>query len=142
MAKQNKTKFKEGNKAAEKWTEKESVEIFEKLYQQARTNDTVLSIDDIILYAKDTLNLPSRTFFYLVNKFAVLQSLKEDINSAIRAKINRKGLTGDFNPTMCIWRQKQLGESDPDKVKNINLLDGLKIEIIEDNGNSKDKGTD
>lgn len=124
--------FQQSNKDAEKWTKEEALEVFEQLYELAATSDDILSIADVNLYAKKHFNLPRSSFYYLVKKFNVLDDIKKDINDAIISKINRKGLNGDFNPTMSIWRMKQLGESDPDKVKNINLIDSLKIEIVED----------
>ncbi len=124
-------KFAKGNKDAEKWKESDFEDILNICYKVAKENpNDFLSMADIVLYAKDELGVPSRTFYYLVEKFPVLQSLKEDLNLLLIARVNKKALFSDYNATASIWRMKQLGEKDLSSVNMDHTTKGDKVESI------------
>ena len=103
-----KTQFKKGNRDAEKWSLEKAEELFNKAYEYALTNKDCLCVEDAIYHS----GMPYSTFYDLAKKNAVLENIKKDIARAILRRINKKGLQGDFNPAMSIWRLKQLGEQD------------------------------
>lgn len=109
--KKNETSFKIGDKAAEKWTLKDATKAIEKVRKAAL--DGARSIQGAILDA----GLYSSGFDYLLNKYPNLGSYKKDIQNIIIHTINTKGLEGEFNPAMSIWRMKQLGEKDKTEVE-------------------------
>lgn len=102
------TRFKIGNQAAEKWNEEEVEKVMFKMLTNAHSDDEILSLQDAIL----SVELYSSSLNYLVNKFPVFKNIKNDINDVIIARLNKGGLKGDFNPTIVVWRSKQLGEKD------------------------------
>jgi len=106
-----KTQFKKGNRDAEKWSLEKAEELFNKAYEYALTNKDCLCVEDAIYHS----GIPFSTFYNLSKKSTVLEDIKKDINSAILRRINKKGLNGEFNATMSIWRLKQLGEEDVTK---------------------------
>lgn len=108
-------KFEIGNKAAEKWTEEEARNIFIQMLENTADDIDILSLQDAIL----SVNLYSSSLNYLIEKFPVFESIKNDIGDVIIARINRGGLKGDFNPTIVVWRSKQLGERDT-QYQNVN----------------------
>ena len=103
-----KTQFKKGNRDAEKWSLEKAEELFNKAYEYALTNKDCLCVEDAIYQS----GIPFSTFYNLSKKSTVLEDIKKDINRAILRRINKKGLNGEFNATMSIWRLKQLGEQD------------------------------
>jgi len=103
-----------GNDYARKWTEDEAKVAFIDGVEYATNNEECLCIQDVILY----IEMPSRTFYDLTKQFEVLQSIKEDMHTAIIARVNKGSMHGDYPPAPSIWRQKQLGESDQ---QNINV---------------------
>ena len=103
-----KTQFKKGNRDAEKWSLEKAEELFNKAYECALTNKDCLCVEDAIYHS----GIPFSTFYNLSKKSTVLEDIKKDINRAILRRINKKGLNGEFNATMSIWRLKQLGEQD------------------------------
>lgn len=103
-----KTQFKKGNRDAEKWSLEKAEELFNKALDYAESSKECLCMEDAIYNS----NLPYTTFYDLAKKHTVLNNLKKDINRAILRRINKKGLNGEFNPAMSIWRLKQLGEQD------------------------------
>ena len=103
-----KTQFKKGNRDAEKWSLEKAEELFNKAYEYALTNKDCLCVEDAIYHS----GIPFSTFYNLSKKSTVLEDIKKDINRAILRRINKKGLNGEFNATMSIWRLKQLGEQD------------------------------
>lgn len=116
-------KFELGNKIAEKYTEEKAIEVFETVYNEAQKKDC-LSMQEAIINSK----IRSSTFYYLIEKFPVLESIKKDCEFLVLARINKGALIGDYNPTAGIWRMKQLGEKDTqhqdittkgDKIKSI-----------------------
>ena len=121
-------KFEIGNKVAEKWTEENVNELILKMRDLAAKDISILSFQDAIL----KVGLYSSGFNYLIDKFPVFESIKKDISDIIIARINKGGLEGDFNPTMCIWRSKQLGEKDQQyqEVKQENTNTEIKVKII------------
>jgi len=106
-----KTQFKKGNRDAEKWSLEKAEELFNKAYEYALINKDCLCVEDAIYHS----GIPFSTFYNLSKKSTVLEDIKKDINRAILRRINKKGLNGEFNATMSIWRLKQLGEEDVTK---------------------------
>jgi hypothetical protein len=103
-----KTQFKKGNRDAEKWSIEKAEKEFMKALNYAESNRECLCIEDAIYFT----NIPYSTFYDLAKKNTVLENIKKDIARAILRRINKKGLNGEFNATMSIWRLKQLGEQD------------------------------
>lgn len=106
-----KTQFKKGNRDAEKWSIEKAEKEFMKALNYAESNRECLCIEDAIYFT----NIPYSTFYDLAKKNTVLENIKKDIARAILRRINKKGLNGEFNATMSIWRLKQLGEEDVTK---------------------------
>jgi len=105
------TQFKKGNRDAEKWDIQTAEDLFNKALDFALTDDECLCVEDAIYHS----GIPFSTFYDLAKKNTVLESIKKDINRAILRRVNKKGLNGEFNPAMSIWRLKQLGEVDQSK---------------------------
>lgn len=103
----------EGNKYTQKYTEEEAVGLFLEMLDYSKTDDC-LCVQDAFLH----IELPSSTFFYLANKYKVLESIKKDIMANVISKVNRGSLKGDLNSTAAIWRMKQLGETDKTEVNS------------------------
>jgi len=110
MRADKKTRFKIDNREAAIHSMEEWQNIFEDVYKKAK-GGKYLRLAEAFM---DSDVKPS-TYKWLVNKDPVLATIKEDIKEAIANKINKKGLNGDFNPAMSIWRLKQLGEEDVTK---------------------------
>lgn len=109
--KRNEYTFKIGDKAAEKWTLEDATKSMEKVLTSAKAG--ARSIQEAILDA----GLYSSGFYYLLEKFPILESYKKDVNDIIVNTINKGGLDGDYNPAMSIWRMKQLGEKDKQEIE-------------------------
>ena len=114
--------FEIGNKAAEKWTEEQTRAIFMQMMLNAKTDEDILCIQDAIA----SVDLYVSSVNYLIEKFPVFEKLKEDLQNIIIQRINRGALKGYFNPTASIWRMKQSGETDEQKINHQN--DGGKFE--------------
>jgi hypothetical protein len=97
-----------GNRFNEKYPLPEWKRIFEEMVEDAYNNEDVLCVQDLFVKRK----ISSSTFYDLCKKHKELESLKEDMQNIIVARINRGGLLSLYNPTMSIWRMKQLGEVD------------------------------
>jgi hypothetical protein len=95
----------------------QATELFLNMLEYAKTDDC-LCIQDAVLNE----NLPISTFYSLIKQHKDLEDIKKDIDAAIISKVNKGGLTGDFNPTASIWRMKQLGERDERDI-NSNIKD-------------------
>lgn len=104
--KKNDTSFKIGNKLSEKWTYEDAVAMFEKIREEAVKGANSFQ------QAQHRAGLYASGLNYLLKKFPDLVSIKEDITDLIVDNINTKGLEGEYNATLCIWRMKQLGEHD------------------------------
>jgi hypothetical protein len=96
-----------GNRYAERHSVKEWLNIFEKVYDKSLTGKYLRLAEAFMDF-----DIRPSTYKFLVNQHKELASIKEDIKEAIANRINKKGLNGDFNPAMSIWRLKQLGEQD------------------------------
>jgi len=107
--KKNKTSFKKGDKAAEKWTLSEAKMVFTELIDIVVKDEDFLSFQDVTLYND---KIPYSTFYYLLNKFPILDSFKKQLNDIIISRVNKGALKGDYVSTPAIWRMKQLGEKD------------------------------
>lgn len=110
------TRFKKGNKAAEKWTEEEAKDSFNAMLLFAAKNESVVSVQQAYI----DFGMPSTTYYYLIDKFPVLASVKKGINDIIISRVNKGAINNEMNPTACIWRMKQLGERDKQEVEAIN----------------------
>lgn len=110
------TRFKKGNKAAEKWTEEEALKAFGDMLAFSAINESVVSVQQAYI----DFGMPSPTYYYLINKFPVLENIKKGINDIIISRVNKGAINNEMNPTACIWRMKQLGEKDKQEVEAIN----------------------
>lgn len=104
--------FEKGNSIGvqfeETWTFEQAEQAFKKMFDNAQRNPDILCLQDAFLMYP----MRGSTFYYLIDKFPSLDKYKKDIQDAIIARINKGAIRGDYNPTACIWRQKQLGERD------------------------------
>jgi len=107
------TQFKPGNKAAAK-SPKVVFRKFKEMYLNAQIDNEILSYED----ACASIGWRDSKCNYWSNKITVFATLKNDIQAAIRRRINKGALNNDFNPTASIWRMKQLGEKDEKVVDN------------------------
>ena len=107
------TRFKPGDKAAEKWTEKEAFKAFNNMLEYTISNEDVVSVQQAYIDFK----MPSTTYYYLVDKFPNLALIKKGINDVIVSRVNKGAINNEMNSTACIWRMKQLGETDRTEVK-------------------------
>ena len=114
--------FEIGNKAALKWTEDEAREVFIKMMNNAKDDEDILCMQDAIM----SVDLYPSSVTYLMEKFPVFATLKADINSIVISRINRGALKGTFSAAPAIWRMKQSGETDEQKINHQN--DGGKFE--------------
>ena len=105
--------FEIGNKEAEKWTEEDAIGIFNQIRQSAKKVD-INSVQAAIL----DVGLYSSGFYYLLEKFPVLESIKKDIYDIIVSGVNQRALDGTFSAAPSIWRMKQCGEKDVVETKN------------------------
>jgi len=124
--------FEKGNKAAEKWTEAETHDLFINVFHMVQADEDVLSLHDVRLLAMTEHKIPFSTFDYLVKKYPVLVDIKKAIASTIISRINKHSLKGDYNATASIWRFKQLGERDPDKQAQTDAFKDLLFKVTED----------
>jgi hypothetical protein len=102
------TRFRKGNKAAEKWTIEEARNALEEAFLNAFKSNDVLCVQDAFF----SIDMRPTTAHYLINKFPELEDIKKDINDVVICRVNKGALEGDYNPTAGIWRMKQLGEKD------------------------------
>lgn len=116
--------FEIGNKYAREWTLENALPRFEDVLKYALEDENCLCMQDAIIQS----GIPSTTFYYLVDNQPVLKSIKQDINDAIIARINRLALD-KYNPvpaSPAIFRMKNLGERDE---QHINTTGSTKTEI-------------
>lgn len=103
--KKNKTSFKPGNKANEKYNLEQATELFNNVYEFAKTNNRCYSLQNAI-----HSHTRHSTYYHLLNRFPELDKFKKDTFAVIIDRLNIGAIEGDFNPTACIWRMKQSGE--------------------------------
>ena len=101
-----KTRFKQGNRAAEKWTLEESKKLFDDLIKFIKSNEEILSMQQAYI----EYDIPHSTYYYLLEKFPVLDKYKKAAYDVIISRINIGALLNKMNPTAAIWRMKQSGE--------------------------------
>lgn len=99
--------FQLGNKLAERYTLETAIDAFETVYNEAKKHDC-LSMQEAIINS----DIRSSTFYHLLDRFPVLESIKKECELLVLSRINKGALIGDYNPTAGIWRMKQLGEKD------------------------------
>ena len=117
------TRFKQDNKAAQKWTLENAEPLFLKALDFAKSDDDCLCVQDAISES----GIPYVTFYYLADKHPVLNDIKTSINNEVIRRINRGALKGDFNPASSIWRMKQLGERDKQEIEHSGGLETKRI---------------
>ena len=81
---------------------------FKEMYENSLNDKDILCFQDACL----SIGWRPTKVDYWVNKMPIFEDIKKDIQDVIVSRINGKGLKGDYNATMCIWRSKQLGEKD------------------------------
>lgn len=106
-----KGRVKSGSKLNQKYTKSEVIGVFEKLADQCIAGE-YFSIQECQMYS----GMRPRTFYEYAEKYPELEDIKQQMNDAIIANINRGALKGDFNPASAIWRMKNLGERDKSEV--------------------------
>lgn len=97
--KKNKTSFDFGNTVAEKWTFEQSEEFFNNAYELSKKEISLTDISNI-------LNLYPNIFTYLVEKYPVFITIKENICKQIENNIVKGAMKGDYNPTITIFNLK------------------------------------
>ena len=105
-----------GNKYAQIYTLECWIDKLNKIYEDA-CNGNIWSIQEA--WVKHGIR-PS-TVKWWIRKEKELSDIKEDINEAIIANLNRNCLTGDMNVTAGIWRMKMLGEREKQEIVNTNV---------------------
>jgi hypothetical protein len=88
------------------------ITIFDRLADACIAGE-YLSIQECQMHS----GLKPSNFYDVAAKYPELEDSKRQMNDAIIANINRLGLTGKYNPTVCIWRFKNLGEKDKSEVE-------------------------
>ena len=112
-----------GNDYNLKYTLEEAKQIMEKMIKYATDTDDCLCVQDAILYA----DIPRRSYYYINEKFEKdLHSYKRSLNDIVIARVNKGAIKSVYNSTACIWRMKQLGESDKQEIDHTSK--GEKIE--------------
>lgn len=104
----NEYTFRIGNKAAETWTEEGVQDLFDQMYSNAKTNESLLCFNDVC----KSVGYRFSHIEYFIKKFPVFENYKIDIQQELISRINKGALVGDFVPAPSIWRFKQLGERD------------------------------
>lgn len=120
------TRFKIGNTAAEKWTIENSSEVFEKMYDNACKDSSILCFSDACF----SVEMRDSHIDYLIKKFPVLENLKRDIQKRIVSRINKGALEQEYQATAAIWRQKMLGERET--TETINTTTNINIDLNEE----------
>ena len=120
----NQTSFKEGNKVAQK-SPKVVLRKFNEMLENAQNDNDILCFQD----ACYSIGWRDSKVDYWVNKSAVFEKLKKDIQSAIIRRINKGALTGGYNPTASIWREKQLGETDSQNIDHTSKGEKITIDL-------------
>jgi len=133
------TSFKEGNQVAVK-PPKVVIRKFIEMLENAQNDSSVLCYED----ACHSIKWRDSKCNYWSDKLPVFATLKKDIQSTIRRRINNGALTGGYNPTASIWRMKQLGETDLQNIdhttkgKEIQSTYPESFRIIFDDGSKSD----
>lgn len=129
------TRFKIGNKAAEKWNEEEAVKVFEDLYEFTKERKDIVSIQEAYI----EFGITPTNYYYLSSKFSVLKDIKNGMNDIIIARVNKGAINQEMNPTACIWRMKQLGEQDKKEIDHTSKGESISITPMQFVSNDKDK---
>jgi len=119
--------FDFGNKVAEKYDEEAAIEAFKRVFEQANKritykedgsvdyeNGPPLCLQEAVIMG----GMAPSTYFYLVNKFPVLEPIKKDTMDALISTMNRLAVTFKAQPAAAIFRMKQLGERDEQVIHN------------------------
>lgn len=106
-----KGRLQKGSKLNKKYELDELITIFEGLAQEC-IDGNYLCIQECQMHS----GMPPSTFYDVAKKHPELEDAKRQMNDAIIVNVNRMGLESKFNPTMAIWRMKNLGEKDKSEV--------------------------
>ena len=125
--KKNKTSFKEGNKASEKWTLSEVTILFDKAMDLSKNAITLTDI-------ANELDLYPNVFDYLVEKYPDFISYKKTILKQIENNTYKGALNGDYTPSIAIfglknnhgWKDKSEVEQTVHQTNIISLGKGKK----------------
>lgn len=105
-----------GNKYAQIYTLEGWVNKLYEIYEDA-CNGNIYSIQEAWIKHKV---IPSSVKLW-IRKEKELASIKEDINDAIIATLNRRCLENDINTGGAIFRMKMLGEREKQEIVNTNV---------------------
>lgn len=119
----NSGNFKKGNRIAKK-EPKVVLRKFQEILKNAIDDQEILSWQDACL----SIGWRVTKCDYWVGKHSVFETIKKEVHNIIISRINKKGLKGDYNPTMVIWRSKQSGETDTQYKKLDHTTKGDKLE--------------
>lgn len=109
------TSFKEGNKAAVK-SPKPILRKMNEMLENSIAKEDILCMYD----ACRSVKIRQTKIHYWCDRIPVLENIKKEIQQVITARVNKKALNGDFNPTASIWRMKQNGETDQQSINHQN----------------------
>jgi hypothetical protein len=119
--------FEAGNKYAQEWNVENALPRFEDALKYAEDDDECLCLQDAIYQS----GIPCSTFYYLSENHTVLETIKQDIHSAVIRRVNRLALARKeaVSPAAAIWRMKQLGEKDQQYIDQHTETNEPKINI-------------
>jgi len=118
-------KFKHGNKAAEKWSKEYAEKVFNEMLDFTNERKDIFSIQEAYI----EYGMPSSTYYYLLDRYPVLDSIKRGMNDIIIARVNSGALKNKLNNASAIWRMKQLGEKDQQYMDNRNTNKNINVEL-------------
>ena len=106
---QNYPNFLPGNDHAVKMVKDEWLSLFHQMYEWvADEANEALSLSDVRVEFK----IARSTYYQKCKQYSELSEYRDLMQDLIIAKVNKQGLKSEFNPTMSIFRLKQLGEID------------------------------
>ena len=89
---------------------------FMLMLENAKVDDNILCFQD----ACQSINWRVSKIDYWIKKIPKLSMYKKDVQDTILSRINKKALLGQHVPAPAIWRMKQLGEKDEQKINHQN----------------------
>lgn len=111
--KANETSFKQGDKAAEKWTFEISKSFFEQAYELSFNCNTLTSLAHL-------LEVYPSTFDYVIKKFPILEHIKKDILENIAEKLTQDAFTAERPNTALTIFLLKVRHGLNEKTENIN----------------------
>lgn len=91
--------FKQGNKAAEKWTEENALQLGDELIEWLTDKSKPQNVffEEFLIIEKD---LNTKIISYLSNKFSTFSNLLEKAKKVQELKLLKLGLDNKLNPTL------------------------------------------